>query len=111
MDPLDVTREGPQDIIPKKRLTRGPNPTVRTVSKTEEARWKWFKPLEKFTAGDNMRVLVNLVEVIVEEILSEHFYNWSDAIKKQSEGRAIGLPATGSIFLMKKYVADVLGEI
>ena len=71
------------------------------------------------------------MEILVETTLSQHLYKWGQHIRRQSEGGAIGLRATGSIaqvvmddwlksfiakledcgvkvWLLKKYVDDVL---
>ena len=57
VDYTQLICEGLQDIVPKKRATRGSPPTVRTVSKDEHLRWKWLEPVDKYTPQDKRRLL------------------------------------------------------
>ena len=97
MEFTDVVRQDLQAIVPRKRAKRGSDPTVRTVSAQEETSWKWFTDPAKYTDGDKRRLLAKVMEILVETTLSQHFYKWGPHIRRQSEGGAIGLRATGSI--------------
>ena len=71
-----LIREDLQAIVPKKRATRGPDPTVRTVSDAAETRGKWYKPPEKYSEEDKRGLLAKVQDIMVETTLCEHFYNW-----------------------------------
>ena len=127
-----VIRQNLQDIIPRRRARSGKKPTLRTVETDDKKeRWKFQKPMKKYTDADKARVREALMKEVIKITFQNHYYRWDGRIFLQREGGPIGLRATGScaklimddwlekfrskleinnieVFLLTKYVDDML---
>ena len=95
-----LKRVGLRDYCPrrKNRVGAPPKITGSGINVKKEERFKpWEKSKEKPEAETQRIMMKEALKIVLTMIMMNHVYNFNNELRRQKEGRAIGMDITGEI--------------